>query len=252
MWNVGPIVVRSRVAERWSSATSSETESDFLIIWHHQAAKLEETEGLWAESPQHDHRVFPVWIISKICFLLRQHKVLIFKLATDCEDVDMPDSVVAALYIFFLQKLKWVNKTSRALFLYLPFFLFILTEIRGERSDCIIIHAMRLLLPLSASSHQLRSVELQKAAKCRVGHLWNLCFSFLLFSEKLFCWLIVHNVALITVVLPAWLLSIVSVWTLRISCLGHFDVSDATFKLSYLMKKKQKNTFTRRRSFLQV
>lgn len=142
------------------------------------------------------------------------------------------------LYIFFFSR-NWNGSIRRAEpCFYICRFLFILTEIRGESSDCIIIHAMRLLLPLSASSHQLRSVELQKAAKCRVGHLWNLCFSFLLFSEKLFCWLIVHNVALITVVLPAWLLSIVSVWTLRISCLGHFDVSDATFKLSYLMWKK--------------
>lgn len=36
----------------------------------------------------------------------------------------MPDSVVVALYFFFLQKLKWVNKTSRALFLYLSFFIY--------------------------------------------------------------------------------------------------------------------------------
>lgn len=112
----------------------------------------------------------------------------------------------------------------------------------SEHSDFVIIHAMLPPLPLSPSSHHLVLVELQKAAKCRL--LWNFCFSFPPPPQppppqKLFCWLQTHNAALITVVLPTWLLSTVSMWMLRISCPQHFDVSLATLKLYVKKKKKQ-------------
>lgn len=38
--------------------------------------------------------IVPVWMISKVSFLLRQHRALIFKEAKDCEDVDTPDDAV--------------------------------------------------------------------------------------------------------------------------------------------------------------
>lgn len=83
-------------------------------------------------------------LYQRFVFLVRQHKVLIFKWATDCEDVDMLDSVVVALFFFLSRNWSGSIRWAEACF-YICHFLFILTAIRGESSDCIIIHAMRLL-----------------------------------------------------------------------------------------------------------
>lgn len=138
------------------------------------------------------------------------------------------------------------NKTSRFLPLDLPSFLyFVSTWLRVWRKYVPRVATSLLFMRCACSAFisVLTSSRLGWASKsCKMSSSASVEFIYFhFFLEKLFCWLWVHNAALIVVVLPAWLLSIVSMRMLRISRLGHFDASDTTFRLSF---------FSRRRSFL--